>query len=145
MYTKDKKFLETALSITRYYLSKLPEDGVPPWDFVAPEKHIRDVSSGMAAAFGMLKIYECIKDEEILNSALKLVSDCIKLAYNKKATLNDDGTVELGPTDTILSKSTFINNPDVIEEWRTFDHGLVYADYYFLMIGNKLLELGLYK
>lgn len=145
IYTKDKKFLDAALSITKYYLSKLPEDGVPPWDFDAPDKHIRDVSSGMAAAFGMLKIYECIKDEEILDSALKLVNDCIKLAYNKKATLNDDGTVELGPTDTILSKSTFINNPDVIEEWRTFDHGLVYADYYFLMIGNKLLELGIYK
>ncbi|CUM49803.1 unnamed protein product [Debaryomyces tyrocola] len=145
MYTKDKKFLDVALNITKYYLSQLPEDGVPPWDFHAPDKQIRDVSSGMAAAFGMLKIYECIKDEEILNSALKLVRDCINLAYNKKDILKDDGTVELGSTDTILAKSTMINNPAVVDEWRIFDHGLVYADYYFLMIGNKLLELGLYN
>lgn len=126
-------------------MSRLPEDGVPPWDFHAPDNHIHDVSSGMAAAFGMLKIYEYTKEEEFLNSALKLVHDCTKHCFNEESKLNDDGTVELGSTDTILNGSTFNNNPNAPEEYKIFDHGLVYADYYFLMIGNKLLELGLYK
>lgn len=126
-------------------MGQLPADGVPPWDFNAPDKYIRDVSSGMAAAFGMLKIYEYIKEEWYLNSALKLVYDCTNLAFNEGAKLNEDGTVELGNTDTILGKSTFFNGPNAPAEFKIFDHGLVYADYYFLMIGNKLLELGFYK
>ncbi|CUM49761.1 unnamed protein product [Debaryomyces tyrocola] len=144
-FTKSQKFLDTAKRIVKYYLSHLPEDGVPPWDFHAPDKNIRDVSSGMVAAFGMLKIYEYTKEEEYLNNALKLVNDCTKLCFNKQSKLNDDGTVDLGDTDTILNGSTFNNNPNAPEEYKIFDHGLVYTDYYFLMIGNKLLELGLYK
>ena len=138
-FTKSQKFLDTAKRIAKYYLSRLPEDGVPPWDFHAPDNHIHDVSIGMAAAFGMLKIYEYTKEEEFLNSALKLVHDCTKHCFNEESKLNDDGT------DTILNGSTFNNNPNAPEEYKIFDHGLVYADYYFLMIGNKLLELGLYK
>lgn len=144
-FTKSQKFLDTAKRIVKYYLSHLPEDGVPPWDFHAPDKNIRDVSSGMVAAFGMLKIYEYTEEDEYLINALKLVNDCTKLCFNKESKLDDDGTVDLGDTDTILNGSTFNNNPNAPEEYKIFDHGLVYADYYFLMIGNKLLELGLYK
>ena len=144
-FTRSEKFLDIAKRIVKYYLSILPEDGVPPWDFHAPDKNIRDVSSGMVAAFGMLKIYEYTEEDEYLINALKLVNDCTKLCFNKESKLDDDGTVDLGDTDTILNGSTFNNNPNAPEEYKIFDHGLVYADYYFLMIGNKLLELGLYK
>lgn len=142
-WTKDRKFLEASKNIANYYVSKLPEDGVPPWDFDAPDKHIRDVSSAMAAALGMIRIYEVEKDEEILKKGLKLVRDCINLSYNNDAKLNDDGTVEIGAAETILNNSTYIHNPACTVD--IYDHGLVYADYYFLVIGNKLLQLGLYK
>lgn len=144
-FTKSQKFLDTAKRIVKYYLSHLPEDGVPPWDFHAPDKNIRDVSSGMVAAFGMLKIYEYTEEDEYLINALKLVNDCTKLCFNKESKLDDDGTVDLGDNEDILNGSTFNNNPNVPEEYKIFDHVLVYADCYFLMIGKKLLELGFYK
>jgi len=143
-YTKDEKFLDAAKTISKYYMSQLPEDGVPPWDFHAPDKEIKDVASAMAAGLGMLKIYEYTKEEWFLNSALKLVFDCTKIAYNDEAKWSDDGSVDIGKTDTILNKSTFFNKPSAPAEFRAANHGYVYADYYFLMIGNKLLELGLY-
>lgn len=141
-WTKDKKFLEASKNITKYFISQLPEDGVPAWDFDAPDKNIRDVSAAMAAALGIIRIYEIEKDEEYLKLGLKLVRDCIKLSYNGDAKFSKDGTVDLGATETILNNSTYIHNPACSID--ICDHGLVYADYYFLVIGNKLLQLGLY-
>ncbi len=42
-------------------------------------------------------------------------------------------------------KQLNVYHPNCPDERKIADHGLVYAHYYFLMIGNKLLELGLYK
>lgn len=143
IWTKNKDFLDASKSLADFFLSKLEEDGVPAWDFAAPDKHIKDVSAGMVTALGLLKLYEVTKEEKYLNSALELVTNCLKLAYNPGASISEDGTVELGEKDTILGHSTVNNNPDAIKQ--IFNHGLVYADYYFLMVGNKLLDLGLYN
>jgi len=43
--------------------------------------------------------------------------------------------------DSILEHAT-INNYEFAHE-RIADHGLVYADYYFLLVGNKLLDMGI--
>ena len=43
--------------------------------------------------------------------------------------------------DGILMHATANNNED--SHKRCADHGLVYADYYFLEAGNKLLGMGL--
>lgn len=141
-WTKDKKILEASKNISEYYVKQLPEDGVPAWDFNAPDKNTRDVSSGMAAALGMIRIYEAEKEEKFLKMGLKLLRDCIRLSYNNDAKFNDDGSVDIGATETILNNSTSMHNP--VSKIDIYDHGLVYADYYFLVIGNKLLELGLY-
>jgi hypothetical protein len=46
-----------------------------------------------------------------------------------------------GHWDGILMHATANNNEDAHK--RYWDHGLVYADYYFLEAGNKLLRMGL--
>jgi hypothetical protein len=43
--------------------------------------------------------------------------------------------------DGILMHATANNNEDAFKRYA--DHGLVYADYYFLEVGNKLLRMGL--
>ena len=43
--------------------------------------------------------------------------------------------------DAILRNSTTNWNPDAHKKYK--DHGLVYADYYLLEFGNKLLRAGL--
>lgn len=142
-WTKKPEFLDASQKLAEYYLSRLPEDGVPPWDFDSPEQDVKDVSSAMVVALGMLINYSTTKDESTLKRALQLVKDCVDHSYANKAVIRDDGTVELGEYDTILKNSTTQNNVDSVKKWK--NHGLVYADYYFLLIGNKLLELGLYK
>jgi hypothetical protein len=49
--------------------------------------------------------------------------------------------VDLGGHDTILLHATINNYEFAPRRWA--DRGLVYADYYFILFGNKLLELGL--
>ena len=49
--------------------------------------------------------------------------------------------VEAGSWDGILMHATANNNENALERYS--DHGLVYADYYFLEFGNKLMRMGL--
>lgn len=140
-WTKQRKFLEASVGLAKYFVSKLPDDGVPAWDFGAPDKDIKDTSAAMICALGLIKIYEATNDSEYLISGLKLVSNTISFAYTNESSFRKDGTVDLGDRDTILANATINNNPDTYE--RLVNHGLVYADYYFLAIGNKLLQLGL--
>ena len=49
--------------------------------------------------------------------------------------------IEMGIGDTILNGATINNFEFAPRRWA--DHGLVYADYYFLLVGNKLLEMGI--
>lgn len=142
-WTKQKKFLDAAKGAADYFLSQLSEDGVPQWDFGAPDSHIKDTSAGMIAALGLLTIYENTKDETYLEKCLEMVLAVVKSSYVDGGKFNSDGTVEFGEYDTILKDATINNNPDTFK--KLVGHGLVYGDYYFLTIGNKLLELGLYK
>lgn len=141
MWTKQKTFLDASIGLAKYFLSKLPADGVPPWDFGAPDKEVKDTSAAMICALGLIKIYEATNDSEYLTSGLRLVNNTINFAYTNESSFRKDGTVDIGARDTILAEATINNNPDTYE--RLVSHGLVYADYYFLTIGNKLLQLGL--
>lgn len=49
--------------------------------------------------------------------------------------------VEFDGAETIVLNATINNNDYAPRRWA--DHGLVYADYYFLLIGNTLAEMGL--
>ncbi|ODV76723.1 glycoside hydrolase family 88 protein [Suhomyces tanzawaensis NRRL Y-17324] len=138
-WTKKQQFLEAAINSAEYFFSRLSEDGVPAWDFDAPSNNIKDVSAAMATALGLLKIYEHTKDNKFLEKGVKLVSDTLKFTYNGESRFTTDGSVE-SEKDTLLDHSTMNNNEHAIR--RHADHGLVYADYYFLAVGNKLLELG---
>lgn len=141
IWTKNQDFLEAARNASDYFLSRLPEDGVPGWDFDAPTKDTKDVSAANVAALGMLKIYEYTTETKYLDAAVKLIGDTIKFAYNPESELKSDGSIFDEKYETILNHSTMNNNEHAI--LRHADHGLVYADYYFLCIGNKLLDLGL--
>lgn len=142
-WTKQEKFLEAAKGAADYFLSQLADDGVPQWDFGAPDGHIKDTSAAMITALGLLTIYESTKEEKYLELCLKLVLAVVQRSYVGGAEFKADGSVEFGEYDTILKDATINNNPDTFQ--KLVSHGLVYGDYYFITIGNKLLELGLYK
>ena len=63
-YTRDARFLQTAEACADFYLEHVPGDGVPPWDFDAPEgsRNLVDTSAAAIAASGLLQLAQLARD-----------------------------------------------------------------------------------
>ena len=177
-WTKDTKYLQTAIKCAEYFLRQMREgEGkwhhpmVPLWDFDAPQDNprepLRDVSAGVITANGLLIIHQALQSlpsatavqlssgANFLDIALQIVSQTLDMSYDRdlasfeaptKGTVNGNGvTTDLRIKETgfecILRNSTTNWNEHAHKKY--CDHGLVYADYYLLEFGNKLLRLGL--
>jgi hypothetical protein len=127
-YTKDPKFLDAAKRLAEYFMSRV-EDGVVYWDFDAPRPCVWDTSAATIACSGMLLMCELQENLEYLPQVTSIMKQCISGALT-----TEDGC-------TILDHAT-VNNYEHANR-RIADHGLVYADYYFLEVGNRLIDMGL--
>lgn len=143
---------------------------VPPWDFDAPaeETVLRDSSAGMIAANGMLLLYQLLsaqvelagskqalpRPERYLRAVRDIQRDtvayCLQSVPDHDAVIFEINMKEVQTVstarredrwDSLLAHATANNNENAL--MRYSDHGLVYADYYFLELGNKLLRMGL--
>ncbi|CAO2655749.1 Nn.00g045520.m01.CDS01 [Neocucurbitaria sp. VM-36] len=143
---------------------------VPLWDFDAPQENasepLRDVSAGVIAANGLLIIHQSLQSlptatvsqlssTNFLDIALQIVSETLDMSYDHdlasfevpvKRLVNGDGgineiKVKESEFEGLLRNSTTNWNEHAHKKYK--DHGLVYADYYFLDFGNKLLRMGL--
>ncbi|KAF3356918.1 hypothetical protein VdG1_03476 [Verticillium dahliae VDG1] len=135
-WTREVEFLDTAVACAEYFLAELPVSRIPPWDFRAPGEGPQptDTSAAVIAAYGLLLIHEAFvalgKESGYLEHALSIVRAVTRIE------------VEIGAEcETILGGATINNYEFAPRRWA--NHGLVYADYYFLLFGNKLLEMGL--
>jgi len=63
-YTRDPRFLDTAERCADYYLTHTNADGIPPWDFQAPDDSRRmvDTSAAAIAASGLLRLCRMLPD-----------------------------------------------------------------------------------
>ncbi|AFR94588.2 hypothetical protein C343_02672 [Cryptococcus neoformans C23] len=134
-----KVFLETAFEL-------LPESGVPWWDFDDPKPCPYDTSTSAVTACGLFMLYRLLRPidpraaEQYLIKSFKLIDDMMGECRTWKAMLEGDEVVwEEGGWETILEHSTI--NGNELATKRLLDHGLVYADFYFIQHGNELLEL----
>ncbi|KAH8551148.1 glycoside hydrolase family 88 protein [Umbelopsis sp. PMI_123] len=127
-YTKDPKFLDAAKKLTDYFMTRV-EDGVVYWDFDAPRPCVWDTSASMIACSGMLLICQLENSQEYIPQVEQMLKVCLE-----RAQTSDDGC-------TILDHATVNNHPHA--NLIIADHGLVYADYYFLEVGNRLIDMGL--
>ncbi|KAB5518165.1 Six-hairpin glycosidase-like protein [Coniochaeta sp. 2T2.1] len=168
-WTGDESFLATARDCADYFLRRLPDSLVPPWDFDAPpaagdgQQQPRDTSAALIAAYGMLLVHDALVVREgrsgYLDAALRIVDAVCGAHLNGPAVFEERGrdveTVErglvagssagpvevrIGEGDTIVNGATINNYEFAPRRWA--DHGLVYADYFFLLVGNKLLDMG---
>jgi hypothetical protein len=146
---------------------------VPRWDFDAPigeeegdQGVLRDASAGVIAANGFLIIHQALQglsasvaggiasETKFLDEALEIVAQTLRFCYDSdlaafltpKGTVNGDVghygvQVRESGFDGILRHSTTNWNEHAHMKYK--DHGLVYADYYLLEFGNKLLRAGL--
>ncbi|TVY62454.1 Unsaturated chondroitin disaccharide hydrolase [Fusarium oxysporum f. sp. cubense] len=135
---------------------------VPLWDFDAPIEDtnapLRDASAGVVAACGMLLLTQALMSlcrqeqaKRYLGSALRVVQDTLSLSLSpERVRLESRPNGGMSATaceplqknfDCILRNSTVTWNEHSLSA--SADHGLVYADYYLIEFGNKLLQLGL--
>ncbi|KAH6889805.1 glycoside hydrolase family 88 protein [Thelonectria olida] len=162
-HTRDVTFLETAQSCADYFLEKLPVDDIPPWDFSAPKdvQQPPDTSAAIIAVYGLLLIHEARiergEQSHYFDRAMKILkSVCAKhmtapdefVSYHSVIEtverVSHDAQAEIrvkqaDTPETILGGATINNYEFAPRRWA--NHGLVYADYYFLLVGNKLLEM----
>lgn len=164
-WTHDPSFLATARGCADYFLAHMPPGGAPPWDFSAPatSKQPTDTSAGIIACYGMLLLHTSLvalgQPSPYLKAALDLLSALcttqlspladfqstpVVIPSAEHGTSHESGAlvVEMGKgAETILEGSTINNYEFAPRKWA--DHGLVYADYYFLLVGNLLLDMGI--
>ncbi|CAE6411718.1 unnamed protein product [Rhizoctonia solani] len=136
-YTSDLNYWITSRRLAEYYLSRLPESGVPPWDFDAPAVLGRpsDTSSATLAASGMLMLSRFEQNVSNTtganywaNAAVRLLSSTTNLAWREESNWQ-----------SLLSNGT-VNNPANPPNNNT---GIIYGDYYYIKAGNELLNQGL--
>jgi rhamnogalacturonyl hydrolase YesR len=133
--TKDRKYLDAAQQLADFYINhpRLPEDGIPLWDFNAGDPHyaspwnynpdefshiLRDVSAAAVIASGLMELsaYSGEKSNRYFKAGEKILT---ALQTNYKNTGN---------------RHHFILDHSVGDYPRhgEIDVPLVYADYYFL-------------
>lgn len=134
---------------------------VPLWDFDAPVEDIqaplRDVSAGVIAANGMLVLAQALmargqheRAKRYLGSALRIVDDTLKFSLSQRKMRLQTGANGIASAvpcneDEVMFESVLRNSTVSWHEHNlsaSGDHGLVYADYYLIEFGNRLLQLG---
>jgi len=130
-FTQDRTFLHASHRLADYFCKRVEEadeEGAVYWDFDAPRPpRLWDTSAAMIACSGMLLLYQLDGVTDHLSTVFKIIRTCLRKARNGSE------------ADTILAHATVNNNEHANEPIR--DTGLVYADYFFLEVGNRLLEI----
>jgi hypothetical protein len=131
--TRNEKYLEHAKAVASFILDhpNYPEDGIPYWDFNAPDIPAakRDASAGAIMASALLELsgYVNEKDSAIYVDASK------KILYNLAA---DYRASEVGDNGFFILKHSVGHLPGDSE----VDVPLTYADYYFIEALMRLRE-----
>lgn len=129
--TKDKKFLAFAQKLADKYLSLLPEDMVPCWDFdVANDpKQEKDASAAAVVASALLDLSTMVENkadqERYYNAALKMLKS-----------LGSENYSGVGKADSFLLHSTGAKSLG-----HEIDVALIYADYYYIEALDRLKKI----
>ena len=129
--TGDSNFLNTAIKLSDKFLDRLPEDGIPFWDFDDPKipNAPKDASAAAVAACGLMELSGLVQDEKLkskyFNAGKTLVENLSSSAYLSNA-----------KNDALLLHSTG-NHPKNKE----MDVPIIYADYYYMEALLRLKKL----
>jgi unsaturated chondroitin disaccharide hydrolase len=120
--TKKEDFLETAQKLADVFLKRLPEDGMPYWDFDDPAipNAPKDASASAVAASGLLELSSFVKDQESKEKYKSAAVNMIKKLSSSEYMSGDDNKA-------LLLHSTGHKPHD-----SEIDASIIYADYYFM-------------
>ncbi len=124
-YTKDKKYLAQANQIAHFIMHhpRLPEDGIPFWDFDSPDipATYRDASAGAITAAALLELSQynaAPLQKEYLQMAEKIIRSLSTPTYT--ANIGENGGFILKHSTGHLPANSEVDVP------------LTYADYYYV-------------
>lgn len=122
--TGNKDYLAQSENVARMLLGRLPEDGIPYWDFDSPEipEDVKDASAAAVMASAFVELSTLTADK-------KLAKDCLAMAERQlRALSSDEYLAAEGECGGFILKHSTGNKPGNSE----VDVPLSYADYYFL-------------
>jgi len=121
--TGDQRFLNTAVKAADYYLSRLPDDMIPYWDFDAPNipDEVRDASAAAITASALIELSTLVDDSLV---GKKYFESAKKILFNLSSS---NYLAKNSGYQSILLHSTG-SKPNKSE----VDVPIIYADYYFI-------------
>lgn len=122
-FTKDKQMLDQAVSIAEYLLPRLPEDGVPFWDYDSPNipNDVKDASAAAIMASALIELSTFVDSEK--SSRYLVAAETMLRTLASETYLAAEGS-----NHGFLLRHCTGN----MSENSEIDAPLTYADYYFL-------------
>ncbi|MEP1487533.1 MAG: glycoside hydrolase family 88 protein [Algibacter sp.] len=129
--TGKQEFLDTSIKLANHFLNRMPEDGIPFWDFDDPKipNAPKDASAAAIAACGMLELAGLVKDD-------KLKDKYVSAAHNFVEILSSDAYFSGTTNQGLLLHSTghYPKNSEI-------DIPIIYADYYYMEALTRLKNI----
>ena len=125
IHTNKKVYLDTAMKVSDYFISSLPDSYITPVDFRQPSDcFLEDTTAASISACGMLEIFKICKERKYYDTAIRMLR---ALADNRS---NWNPVI-----DNIIEKGT------VAYHEGEHERGIIYGDYYFIEAMMKLNEI----
>ncbi|MCL3780113.1 glucuronyl hydrolase [Prolixibacteraceae bacterium JC049] len=117
-----KEFLRTAEKLADVFLKNLPEDGIPYWDFNAPDipNAPKDASAAALVASGLIELSQFTEQEENKSRYLSEAKKLLTILSTNNYLSNDKDASFLQHSTGHKPKESEVDVP------------IVYADYYYL-------------
>ena len=129
--TGRKDFLDTSIKVADHFLNRLPEDGIPYWDFDDPKipNAPKDASAAAVAACGLLELSGLVEDEGLKNKYIDAATKLVTILSSDKYYSG-----EVNQALLLHSTGHFPKNSEI-------DIPIVYADYYYMEALLRLKKL----
>ena len=135
-YTKEEKYIDAFRTVTEYFLSHLPEDLVPYWDFEFSDGSDQpsDSSAAVIAACGMLEMAKYLPEEDAAFYSRK-ASEIMKSIYDNYAVKDHESS------NGLVLHSTYSNH----SPYNTCNHCGVdecnsWGDYFYMEALTRLAK-----
>ena len=131
--TGNKDFLNTSIRLADHFLERLPEDGIPFWDFDDPKipNAPKDASAAGVAACGLLELSGLVEDVKLKKKYFNAAKKSLEILSSKEYFSGDANQALLLHSTGHHPKNSEIDIP------------IIYADYYYMeaLIRLRKMEL----